>query len=193
MGARGWLRVNRVGINFRLNIRGRVLALGHHPDQEGSSLLNLMLLAGTLSAVWFVILMNIVSMGEAKETDRSDLAAISSADGSLDVADSAVEAIAADISGATWIDLPDGALGLSAMTLSRDDQFRGRALAETVRYEVALGVLERTSGSSKDIVMSGVRSVLFSRSGERVTTSLEIVSESGTPQTVEFTTLLASF
>ena len=93
MGARGWLRVNRVGINFRLNIRGRVLA------------------------------------------------AISSADGSLDVADSAVEAIAADISGATWIDLPDGALGLSAMTLSRDDQFRGRALAETVRYEVALGVL----------------------------------------------------
>ena len=66
-------------------------------------------------------------------------------------------------------------------------------LAEAVRYEVAGGALERTSGTFTDIVMGGVKSVSFSRSGDRVTTSLEIVSKSGGPQTVEFAVLLASF
>ena len=166
--------------------------MGYSTDQEGSSLLNLLLLAGTLSAVWFVILTNIVSLGEAKVPERSNPASVSSADESLDVASDAVEAIAADLSRATWTDLPDGAFGLPSITLSRDDEFRGLALAETVRYEVARGTLERTAGASTDVVMSGVRSVSFSRSGEKVTTSLEIVSKSGISPTVKFTTLLAS-
>lgn len=161
--------------------------------ERGGAMLSLVLIVGTLSAIWFVFLTNIVSLGEAKVAERSNFASVRSADESLGVAGSAIEAIAADLSKATWTDLPDGALGLSAMTLSLDDEIRELPLGETFRYEVALGALERTSGASTNIVMSGVRSVSFSRSGKIVTTSLEIVSKSGTSQTVEFAALLSAF
>ena len=156
-------------------------------------MLNLVLLVGTLSAIWFVFLTNIVSLGEAKVAERSNFASVGSADESLDVASDAVEAIAADLTTATWTDLTDGALGLSSMTLYQDDEVRGLSVGETVRYEVAYGALERTSGPSTDIVMNGVRSVSFSRSGKTVTISLEVVSNSGTSETVEFNADLAAF
>ena len=193
MSARGWLRMARAGLNFRLITQARQRCMRHHTDQKGSSLLSLLLLAGTMSAMWFVFLMNIVSMGEAQVAERSDFASVSYSDESLDVAGSAVEAIAADLSAATWTDLSDGSQGLSSITLARYDRFGGLPLAETVRYEVARGALERTSGTFTEVVVSGVTSVSFSRSGKTVTTSLEIESTSGIFQTVEFTALLSSF
>ena len=156
-------------------------------------MLNLLLFAGAMSAIWGVVLTNIVFLGEAKIAEDANPASVSFVGGSSDVASGAVEAIAADLSTATWTDLSDGALGLSSITLSRDDEFRGLPLAETARYEVARGALERSSGRFTDVVMGGVKSVSFSRSGKTVTTSLEIVSASGTSQTVEFTAVLASF
>ena len=146
-------------------------------------MLNLLLLAGTLSAIWFVFLMSIVSSGEAKVAEQSNSTSVNSL----------VEAIAADLTAATWTDLGDGATGLPSMTLYQDDEVRGLSIGETVRYEVAHGALERTSGPSTDIVMNGVRSVSFSRSGKTVTISLEVVSNSGTSETVEFNADLAAF
>ena len=55
-----------------LNFRSTALA------ETGGAMLNLVLLAGTLSAIWFVFLMNIVSSGEAKVAEESKSTSLNS-------------------------------------------------------------------------------------------------------------------
>ena len=133
--------------------------MGHLAGQKGSTLSALLVSAGVSAAIWGVALTNIVSLGRANVEEPLNPTIVSSSADWPDVASAAAEAIAADLFRATWIDLPDGALGLSSIILSWDKEFRRLELAESVRYEVTRGALVRAYGASTDVVMSGVKSV----------------------------------
>ena len=183
-GAPGALDMTQTGPNLREAFAGIAQVQRLRIGQTGSTMLNLVLFAGAMSAIWGVVLTNVVLQAQAKTAEHANQARVNFV--SAEVASGAVEAITVDVSTATWTDLSDGALGLSSITLSQGVVFRGMPLGETVRYEVARGALERTSAASKDVVMRGVKSVSFSRSGSKVTTTLEIISTSEKPQTAAF-------